>query len=236
MIVVIASNSDEAAKTLVKQWQADDACLLTCEDLSVCGWRYYLDHSRTSIAMIGGREVPLQEISGVLTRLPYVLEQELLHIVPADRQYVATEMNAFLTAWLFTLPCPVFNRPSPTCLAGPNWRVERWTYVAAQVGIPIRPIQRKVTLAASASPEVEPTRPTHTSVTIIGNTHFGSLDPTLIVQARRLAVAASVDLLTVRFSDPASGSYFIGASTWPELDDEIANALIDYFRQKRVEC
>jgi hypothetical protein len=73
-------------------------------------------------------------------------------------------------------------------------------------------------------------------VTIVGNANFGSLNPAFIVQARRLAAAASVDLLTVYFSDPANGSCFIGASTWPELDDEIANALIDYYRQKRVKC
>ena len=40
-------------------------------------------------------------------------------------------MMAFLASWLNGLPSPVFNRPTPVCLMGPNWRQEQWVHAAA---------------------------------------------------------------------------------------------------------
>ena len=61
--------------------------------------------------VVDGRIVRCQKIAGVLTRLPYVYEREVHHIALDDRQYVAAEMGAFLTAWLASLACPILNRP-----------------------------------------------------------------------------------------------------------------------------
>ena len=98
MLVVVASRYDEIARSLVDRWAKQEARLLTCEDLSVVGWRHSLrsvggDSSPLldSTAVIDKQVVRVEEISGVLTRLSYVFEQELLHIVPGDRVYVAAE-------------------------------------------------------------------------------------------------------------------------------------------------
>ena len=110
MLVVVASRYDEAARSLVDRWANQEARLLTCEDLSVVGWRYSMsgkDEVSSSLldstAVVDGQVVAVEEISGVLTRLPCVFEQELLHIVPDDRAYIASEMNAFLISWLSEL-------------------------------------------------------------------------------------------------------------------------------------
>jgi len=110
MLVVVASHYDEAARSLVDRWANQEARLLTCEDLSVVGWRYSMsgkDEVSSSLldstAVVDGQVVGVEEISGVLTRLPCVFEQELLHIVPDDRAYIASEMNAFLISWLSEL-------------------------------------------------------------------------------------------------------------------------------------
>ena len=117
MIVVLASRHDRACGRLVADW-AGHASLLTCQDLSVRGWRYG-PGGVADAAVLGGRLTRAGEIEGVLTRLPRVDQSELGHIVPGDRGYVAEEMTAFLAAWLSDLRCPVLNRPTATCLLGP---------------------------------------------------------------------------------------------------------------------
>ena len=141
MIIILASRFDKFAKDLISKWKEhDDALLLTSEDLSRSGWRYWPNNPEQSVAVISDKEIAVKEITGVLTRLPYIYEQELTHIVASDRQYVADEMMAFLVSWLSTLRCPVLNYPSVFCLTGPNWRHEKWLHTAAKIGIPIRPI------------------------------------------------------------------------------------------------
>ena len=138
MFIVIASRHDLIARDLVARWMAYDAVLLTCEDLSVVGWRHYPGAPEASTARVGGREVRMGHIAGVLTRLPYISDAELSHIVTDDRAYVAAEMMAFLVSWLSQLTCPVLNRPTPSCLVGPYWRQAQWVYIAAQLGLPVR--------------------------------------------------------------------------------------------------
>lgn len=228
MIVVVASRYDETARGLVARWEPYDAALLTCEDLSVSGWRYYLGSSQPSTAVVGGREVSQGEIGGVLTRLPCVYEQELRHIVPADRSYVAAEMTSFLLSWLSGLACPVLNRPTPTCLSGPNWRSEQWIAAAAKLGIPVRPMRREITRGRAGAEEA--LEVPSITVTVVGDRSFGTVDEALTRQARRLADAASMDLLAVQFSCSEPDAYFVGANAWPDVTaDDVADAVINYF-------
>jgi len=71
-----------------------------------------------------------RELRGVVTRIANVHASDLAHIVEQDREYVAAELNAFLTAWLDSLRCPVINRPSASSLLGPALSHERWLALA----------------------------------------------------------------------------------------------------------
>jgi hypothetical protein len=205
--------------------------VLTCEDLSVIGWRHYQCSSRSSTFVVGGREVASVEITGVLTRLPGIWEQELLHIVPADRAYVAAEMTAFLVSWLSGLTCPVLNRPTPSCLSGPYWRLEQWVHAAAQIGIPVRPMRRRIAQEIRSLPEDPLANPV--MVTVVGDLCLGTVDESLTIQARQLADVANVDLLAVQFSGSGTGSLFVNAHLWPDVDnDNVADAVIHYFQQR----
>jgi hypothetical protein len=227
MLVVIASRHDETSRTLTDRWRAQNAHLLTCEDLSLVGWRHHLGIAEFSTAVINGRVVATEEITGVLTRLPCVNEHELTYIVPADRAYVAAEMTAFLAAWLSGLACPILNQPTPTCLIGPNWRPEQWVHAAARLGIPVCPVRRRVALTADFSAEVPERR--HATITIVGDRCFGEVDGALAAQARRLAAAAKVDLLAVHFSGPEAGARMLSADLWPDISSpDIADAILDY--------
>ncbi len=203
--------------------------LLTSEDLSVPGWRHYIAAPGTSVAVIGGREIALAEITGVVTCLPSVSELELLHIVPADRAYVAGEMTAFLLSWLSTLSCPVVNRPSPTCLSGPYWRPEQWTYLASRIGMRVQPFHRQVAFAQGPIPAIQES----TTAIIVGERCLGQVDTTVMSGARRLARAANVEMLAVRVSGSGPDATFLGADPWPDLaSQETADAVLEYIEER----
>jgi hypothetical protein len=229
MIVIVASRWDRTPEACASRWAAHDVEVLTAQDLSVPGWRQRLSGVDGDTAVVAGKLAPQNEITGVLTLLPEVAEEELIDIAPGDRPYVAAEMTAFLLFWLARLKCPVLNRPTPTCLAGPHWRPERWVYVAAQAGIPVQPVCRLAALPRSiAEPK---TLPVPATVTVIGMRILGDADPVLQRHARRLADLAQVELLEVQFSSAERDARFVGAHSFPDISgDGPADAVLEYLR------
>jgi hypothetical protein len=217
MIVILASRWDEHAHTLAQRWAPAGARLMTPRDLSRPGWRLHTSETAAAqTAVIAGELVPHHQITAVLNRLPGILEDELAHILPSDRTYIVSEMEAFLTFWLSRLTCPVLNRPQPNCLVGPAWSLERWACLAAQTGIPVQPLH----LPPPPGPA-----PNETSVTVVGSQSFGEpdCDPALHAHALRLAAAAQLDLLEVRFTQ----AHFSGINLIPDLlDDTTAVAVL----------
>jgi len=226
VIVIFASSYDTSAASLAAKWAANNASLLTCDDLSRAGWRHYLGSQDTSAAVISARVVPVEEIEGVLIRWPGVFSQELTQIDEADRNYVAGEMTAFLISWLTTLNCPVINTPTPLNLTGPAWRSEQWTYAASRLGIPVHTVNRHVSNEANQQP-AEDVFSNPAGVTVVGERCFGNVDQDLFRQARALAHAANVSLLKVYFSGPEPGAVFAGTDLIPELTDEVADAVLE---------
>ena len=178
----------------------------------------------SSTVVIGGRSIAADGISGVLTRLPHVPERELVRISREDRRYVAAEMTAFLRSWLSTLRCPVLNRPVSTSLSGPGWCQEQWIHTAARLGIPVRPMRRSIAFPADAAEAVPD--PPDVTVTVVGERCLGPVNGVLAAQARSLARAAGVDLLSVRFG---KGQELLGADPWPDVSSpEVADAILEY--------
>jgi len=229
MLVILASRHDASARDLAARWAEHDAALLTPRGLSAAGWRHRLNSPADSVAVLGGRAVPVSGITGVLTRLWAVAESELPHVVPADREYVSVEMSAFLTSWLSSLECPVLNRPSATCLAGPSWRAEEWTREAARLGIPVRPVERRSALGARP-PTPRPVED-FSSVTVVGARCLGAADETMRRHARRLAEHAGTGLLEVFFEGEGDGAAFVGVNLWPDIGaPETADALLAHLK------
>ena len=227
MLLVFASRFDDASRALVEAWAEHDARLLTPADLSVEGWRHELGANGSS-AVVDGGEVDAEEVDGVLTRLPAVLEHELAAVVPGERSYAAAEMTAFLTHWLGTLPCPVLNRPTATSLSGPYWRRERWVHVAAQAGIPVAQFRRTVDASVSSASEPEGGG---VDVTVVGQQWFGP-EEALARHVRRLADLAGVDLLAARFSSPEPDARLLDATPWPDLAaDGTREAVLAYLAE-----
>jgi hypothetical protein len=198
--------------------------------LSAPGWRYSPEDRRATRAVIDGRVVRERDIRGVLVRRPQVLPQELAYIAPADREFVAAEMSAFLLAWLSHLPCRVLNRPHGTSLSGPNWRAQQWTRAAARAGLEVEPVRLQV--PARVKPGfTNSSREGHNPVraVIVGENCFGEISPDQAVGAHRLAVAAGVGLLAVWFAPGRRAGRFVAASTMPGLGDpRVARAVREY--------
>lgn len=230
MIIILASRWDSTANGMAAAWAHRSVGVLTPQDLCAAGWRQHLgadgsDPIPPNVAVMQRRQIPQQEITGVLTRLPWVTDGEIVEIAAHDRAYAAAEMTSFLLCWLSQLKCPVLNPPTPLCLSGPYWRAERWAHMAARAGIPAHPVCRdtRAALPADASPAPA------VAVTVVGRRTFGEADSDLLKNARRLAELADVALLTVRFSGAERGATFMGADTFPALEEAIlSEAVLDY--------
>ena len=225
MILVLANSRDLPARRLVDEWRAHDARLVTLADLSRTGWRHYIGDIGPEVAVASGELIPASSINGVVTRIPWVAPEDLLHVIDGDRHYVAAEISAFLIAWLTHLTCPVINRPATNSLMGAPHAAEGWMAIAARVGLRL-PWTRRVFPAppeAAWPPEV-------ITVSVLGDRCFGDVDPALADQACRLAAAANVELLAVTFSHAAADATFLGAHPWPDLSlPELAAALLARF-------
>jgi hypothetical protein len=232
VIVIIASQQDEAARWLAARWGACGAQLLGPEDLSIAGWSYQPHPDRKYTAVVNQRSISGAEITGVLTRLSYVPEQELTHIAHPDRTYVASEMTAFLSSWLNALRCPVLNRATPTCLSGPAWRREQWIYFAAHLGIPVCSVHRNT--RRTADPDDKHSSPPDNLVAVVAGRCYGAPDERVADQARQLARAAGVDLLAAHFTKVEGTHKFWGADLWPDVTlPGVADAILDFLSGRR---
>jgi hypothetical protein len=182
--------------------------------------------------MIAGRQLAGRQITGVITRLPAVTEDELQHIVPEDRSYVAAEMHAFLFAFLAALPCPIVNPPSPACLCGPNLREVQWRKLVRELKIPL-PEEFAGGLAMAAATSTE----TMSEVAVIEERTIGAEEESLRRWTRALAQGAGLSYLRVRYSYVRGRPCFVGADPRPYLEsEEIADALLESFPEKAPPC
>lgn len=222
MIVVVASAYDAHAKSIVAHWETGDAAMLSAEDLCRPGWAVSVPRRSSGAAVVGGRVVRAEDIHGILTLRPGVFAPELQTIHVDDRAYVAAELNAFLLEWLMAQPCPILNRPTLSCLAGPGWRPVQWIHRAAKIGIPVRACRMRVPdMSVTVNePAVE--------VISVGGRCFGTVDGQLISWHLGLAREAETDLLCTRFS--AAQRDLLSAHPWPQLTDPAVLAAIqEYF-------
>lgn len=228
MVLVVANADDTVASAFVRRYARQGVRLLRPCDLSRSGWRYESgDHAKPSQLVVAGRVCRETQLAGVIMRLASVAPTDLPHIEPADRAYVAQEMQAFLLAWLHMIPCPVVNRPTPVCLAGEWWSPQTWIHKACRLGIPVARSEWYVG-RGRCTKAIRPVRehPHAASITVVGSQIIGNAVPRVVQYATRLAQATELDLVTVRFSSPSNDARFLDASLWPNLADRTIAAAV----------
>ncbi|HEY3595401.1 MAG TPA: hypothetical protein VGL13_16050 [Polyangiaceae bacterium] len=222
MLLVVASENDETARALESRWSKHRPVRrLTPRDLSTRGWasRFYGEQEYESELVAGGERLLESAIEGVLTRLAAVTPAELPHVARAERPYVASEMTAFLAAWLTHLPCPVVNRPHVLGLSGPAFARAQWLGLAARHDIAISTSSLEVPAASEA--------PVASSVVVIGDRCFGASSGLVESAALTLARVTGAEVLGLRFN--ADGA-LVDQERFPDLaSPEMADAVLARF-------
>lgn len=233
VIIVVARAGDPAVSALEHQAGTSRIALITPRDLARPGWRYVAGSPDQFVAVAEARLVRAGDIAAVVTRFTHVGEADLGHIVAADRAYVAAEVQAFLLGAFTPLSCPMFNRPTATSLAGPYWREGQWMFAAAHSGLAVRPLLRSIHLGNPPT-GVDGANVERASVTVIGDECLGAVDSLLRHQARQLARRAGVSLLAVHFARHEHDWYFDNASLTPEVNADIAAAILAHVDGQRA--
>jgi len=196
--------------------------------------------------VVEGECGPVASILGLVTLLSGVSLDELPHVALVDREYVASEMTAFLLAWLSSLGSRVVNRPTPLCLSGPRLHPEQWARFAASAGLSVRPVTRCVPpfeawddpdfTALARGGLTAPGTSAYLTVPVLAgrclSPHTGEPLPAQIARGLEcLADSTGARLLTAILEPENDGFLFAGAS--PGVDasrDDVADALLAALR------
>ncbi|MFI6148724.1 hypothetical protein [Streptomyces sp. NPDC051109] len=127
MLLVLCPLNDAHALWFAEQARADGrrCTVLPTEKLSFPRRRSHRlgggggSVPRTVIELTDGTVVDGARVTGVLNRMVTPPADAWQHAAEAERAYATAELHAFSLSWLAALSCPVRNRPTPQCLAGP---------------------------------------------------------------------------------------------------------------------
>lgn len=134
MLLLVTSSSDPELALFISR---PTVAVVVPAHLSQVGWSYEVGKGALARLVTSRGNIAASEAHGVLARMQRVWPSELPHIDADDREYVATEMTAFLAALISDLPCPLLNLPTPNSLWGPPWTMEHWWRAATKEGFPI---------------------------------------------------------------------------------------------------
>lgn len=204
MIVVVGSSHDSVATGLVASWP--QAALCSAEDLVSPGWVWRQPGAKTWI--VDGQPISDDQVTGVFVRRASVYAEELMTTHPDDRAYLASEIHSFLVFVLASTAARVVNPIDEGAFGEAALRPHRWTQLASQLGIPLRPL--RVT-----SESREPTRYRTSIVEVVGAEVFSDAPASPGNKARSLAHALAIGwgvfvfdsrkrLVTVNTSRPPS--------------------------------
>lgn len=232
MVIIFASQLDELAPRVVAGWPKSGAALLTVDDLSTMGWSINNSDFSKSTIVASSKQYSVAELSGVITLMPYIPEQELFKIEKPNRQYVAAEMTAFLYYVFTSLKCPFVNKPSAYNLTGPNWRYEEWLRACHIVSLPVKPYQRHMTAKTATIPHTTYDRPEIKVIMVLGDKVITNQCEVFDTKVLELARLAGVQFLEVTFVEENGEMFFLSANCAPNINNpQILSALYDHFKQ-----
>ncbi len=181
-------------------------------------WEHRLgsDNVTIDIKLSDGRRINNREIQGVINRLQNVPNENLILFHPSDRNYVIHELIAFFVSWLYALPKPVLNRPTPQGLSGYSRHISEWIWLAAQAGLPtpnyVYSDNDFLDIDSGYLSSVH-------NVFVVGNHFVGELTPPNLQKAcLRLAELSKTALLGIKFAIGPNDTWtFAGATPFPDI-------------------
>lgn len=218
MWLILAHRHDLAGRQLAARW-GGEAVLLTPADLHEEHLQLTVDGRGDARAALPSRP----EVVSILSRLGGVGPVDLEHVDPQDVSYAATELSAFLWAWLAAWPGPVLNRPTATCLNGPGWSPEQWILAAATTGLPVRPVRRLAPTGGSYPPTDVASGSDLVQATVVGDRWFGAVSEDT---GRRLCALANNAGCVLMDAVLDTRGTVVRLGAWPDVSaPEVAAAL-----------
>jgi hypothetical protein len=187
--------------------------------LSVPGWAHHPENPRGDQLVVGGEVHPAGWLTAVITGLDAVGPFDLPHVQAQDREFIATEMTAFLRSWLQTLACPVIDRPTALALSGAAADRAVWSAAAAALAVPDH--------------QATPVRRMHAHVvTVVAGRAVGAAPVPAAATAVALARAAGVTAARLTLTDDAYEPALCEAAPWWHTPSPLAlRALLDHVRE-----
>ena len=229
MLIVVAHRMDQTAEMVVGAWNRPDTVIMRPSDLAAGDFSYRPGQVLDSVFRAGSRLVAAHDVTGVLVRVPWVLDDDLLTIRPGEREYVAAEMSAVLLSWLTELPARVINQPTPSCLCGPAWSQERWLGEADALGLPVAATCRDVGplgFHSSPSARARPTAGEQLRFTVVGGTALAAPTREWARWGCRLARRACCDLLACDLVRCDGQLILTAVDVWPDVTTPVVAAAL----------
>jgi hypothetical protein len=218
MLLLVTSSSDPELALVTSR---PTVAVVVPAHLSQVGWSYEVGKGALARLVTSRGNIAAGQVHGVLARIQRVWPSELPHIDPDDREYVASEMTAFLAALISDLSCPQLNLPTANSLWGPPWTMEHWWRAATKEGFPICCNYDR--LCADLA-----------RIVVLGTNTIHS-DNTLPTDARDvsvvLAVRAGVTLLECKFCRKHQALQRV--SLRPSLSQDLLAAIDEHFVRAR---
>ena len=186
--------------------------------LSVPGWAHDPESPRDDRLVVGGDHYGAGRLTAVITALDAVEPFDLPHVRTEDREFVASEMTAFLRSWLQTLDCPVLDPPTTLALSGTASDRAVWSRATAALAVADRqaiPVPRMRTHA----------------VTVVAGKIIGPAPEPAATTALSLAQAANVTAARLTLTNDTHDPALCDATPWWHAPSRPAlQALLAYAR------
>jgi hypothetical protein len=188
----------------------------------------------TRITLADDRRIESVAIRGTLNRLHNIPTRHLQQAQASDRHYAEPELFALFLSWLYGLPGPLFNRPTPQGLSGAWRHLSEWIWLAGQAGLPVLPYRQSDTQSVPVSKPLPLLSATQLVLIVFNGKCFGTpVPPSVEHGCIQLAKLSQTALLGVEFQISANGTWLLINSTpMPDLRlggqallDELAIAL-----------
>jgi hypothetical protein len=228
MWLVLCTSNDVAALWAYQGLKAGGLAPLELVRAEVLAYSVHWEHRlgadgvHVAITLADGRRIRSDTLRGVLNRLSWAPPEHLVMAHPGDRDYATQELTAFYLSWLYALPGPVLNQPTPQGLSG-QWRhVSEWVWLASKAGLPTpeyRQSSHDYLDEMGVERRLVPTSTPVNTVLVVAEHVVGApAPPDILKGCQRLAELSRTELLGVEFAAGSAGPWtFTGATPWPDL-------------------
>lgn len=226
MWLVLCHETDAAAKWVAHELRRrglQPLELITAETLALgTVWRSQIGSTERAIEirLSDGRDVDSRRVRGTINRLQWVPAEAVQLGTPADQAYALQELYAFYMGWLYSLPRPILNPPTPQGLSG-RWRYpSEWAWLAGQAGLNVRPLRLTPAThdAVAAQSLQSPSPGLRRTILVLDGEVIGDVPKDIADGVEHLWTLANTPLLGVDFDLAEDDSWiFAGVSVSPDL-------------------